>query len=86
MHHIKIDQTFIRDLETDREDAAIVTAVINLGQSMGLEVTAEGVETAGQAATAESHGLRSGAGLLLRQADDRNEGAVASGKLACASS
>ena len=50
VHHIKIDQSFIRDLETDKEDAAIVSAVINLGQSMGMEVTAEGVETAGQAA------------------------------------
>ena len=57
VHHIKIDQTFIRDLETDREDAAIVTAVINLGQSMGMEVTAEGVETAGQAARLEGYGL-----------------------------
>lgn len=49
VHHIKIDQSFVRDLETDREDAAIVAAVVKMGQSMGMEVTAEGVETAGQA-------------------------------------
>lgn len=56
VHHVKIDQSFIRDLETDREDAAIVSAVINLGQSMGMEVTAEGVETAGQAARLKAMG------------------------------
>ena len=41
---IKIDRSFVQDLSRQLEDVAIVKAIIELGQSIGLEVTAEGIE------------------------------------------
>jgi EAL domain-containing protein (putative c-di-GMP-specific phosphodiesterase class I) len=45
---LKIDQTFIKGLPANQNDAAITSAVIALGHNLGLEIVAEGVETAEQ--------------------------------------
>lgn len=53
--HLKIDQSFVRNLTSDPEDAAICTAIIGLAHDLHMTVIAEGVETEGQAIYLRAH-------------------------------
>jgi diguanylate cyclase (GGDEF)-like protein/PAS domain S-box-containing protein len=45
---LKIDQSFVRDMTTDSDDASIVSAVIDMGRSLNMRVIAEGIQTRAQ--------------------------------------
>ena len=53
---LKVDKSFVRDIDSDPDDAAIVRAIITLGHALNLRVVAEGVETAAHLDYLKLHG------------------------------
>jgi diguanylate cyclase (GGDEF)-like protein len=65
---LKIDRSFVADLERDESDRALASAVIGIGRALGLQVVAEGVETPGQRAILEQIGCDAVQGFLYTRA------------------
>ncbi|MEO7815121.1 MAG: bifunctional diguanylate cyclase/phosphodiesterase [Sphingomicrobium sp.] len=62
---LKIDRSFVRDLQVDDEDGAIVDALIGLGKALNIEVVAEGIETIAQRDFLLALGCAVGQGYLF---------------------
>lgn len=65
LDRIKIDRSFISEIESSDQSLSLVSHMIELGSSMGLSVTVEGVETADQLALLKSKGLNELQGYLF---------------------
>lgn len=65
---LKIDQSFIRGLSHNSQDAQLIGAIISLGKSLDLNIIAEGVETLEQLAFLKAHQCEEGQGFLFSKA------------------
>lgn len=65
LNRIKIDKSFTRDIGRNPKDEAVIISAIALGRSLGVEVLAEGVETAAQCEFLRAHACESAQGYLF---------------------
>jgi diguanylate cyclase (GGDEF)-like protein/PAS domain S-box-containing protein len=75
VHGLKIDRSFIRELDVDARTTALVRIIIEMGEALGVDVVAEGVETGAQLELLQAMGCHKAQGFLFTEAVD---GAAAS--------
>lgn len=64
-HHLKIDKSFVQSLPYETSSVAIIRAILNMSQTLGFAVTAEGIESEEQLSFLLAHGCHEGQGFLL---------------------
>lgn len=67
INHIKVDQSFVRGLQDNKENLAIVRAIISLSKNLGFSVTAEGIESLNQAQILKYFGCETLQGYYFSQ-------------------
>jgi diguanylate cyclase (GGDEF)-like protein/PAS domain S-box-containing protein len=67
VRHVKIDKTFVQDMEGDTANRALVEAILAMAHSLGLSVVAEGVEALGQASLLQERSCEMAQGYLYSQ-------------------
>ena len=67
---LKVPKAFVDGIEEGRPEDALVRAIVDLGGTLGLQVVAEGIETAGQVAELGRAGCRLGQGYLFARPAD----------------
>ena len=70
---IKIDRSFVHDIGANTDSQAIVRAIVSLGDSLGIKITAEGVETESDLAYLKAEGCTEGQGFLFSKALPQSE-------------
>jgi diguanylate cyclase (GGDEF)-like protein/PAS domain S-box-containing protein len=80
VRHVKIDKTFVKNMEGDAGNRALVEAILAMAHSLGLSVVAEGVEEAGQASLLQARSCELAQGYLYSHPLPADELAVLLGK------
>jgi len=70
---IKIDRSFVHDIGENADSQAIVRAIVSLGSSLGIKITAEGVESESDLAYLKAEGCTEGQGYLFSKAQPQAE-------------
>jgi diguanylate cyclase (GGDEF)-like protein/PAS domain S-box-containing protein len=65
---IKIDRSFVQDLDSNKDGQAIIRSIISLGMGLGVTITAEGVETEAELSCLRAEGCHEGQGFLFSRA------------------
>jgi diguanylate cyclase (GGDEF)-like protein/PAS domain S-box-containing protein len=65
---IKVDQSFVRGLDSNRDAQAIIRSIASLGKGLGVTITAEGVETEAELSCLRAEGCHEGQGFLFSRA------------------
>jgi diguanylate cyclase (GGDEF)-like protein len=71
--YLKIDRSFIRDIDKSKDDESIATAILLMGKTLGLNIIAEGVETSEQLGILRSHNCNEAQGYLFSKPISNDE-------------